>query len=88
MKNLLILAVGVFLLAGCTGSDSGDVEAAKAAAAAAPKSVDELPSDMPDDAKRGAAAAIGQGKEMEQQMGAQNDARARAMAEMEKQKGR
>jgi len=87
MKNLLILTAGLCLLAGCTGSDSGDVEAAKAAAAAAPKSVDELPSDMPEEAKRGAAAAIEQGKAMEQQMGAQNDARAKAMAEMQRQKG-
>lgn len=87
MKNLLILALGLCLLAGCTGPDSGNVDAAKEAAAAAPKSVDELPADMPDEAKRGAAAAIGQGKEMQDKMNAEADARARAMAEMQKQKG-
>ncbi len=64
---------------GCRGSsDSGDVARAEAAAAAAPKSVEELPADMPPEAKRGAAAAMGQSQAMQQQMDAHADAMKRA----------
>lgn len=88
MKKLLIPIACLCFLAGCPGPDSGDVEAAAAAAKAVPKSADELPADMPDDAKRGAAGAIQAGQEREAQMKAEADARSRAMAEMEKQRGR
>lgn len=88
MKALIYSLIAVCLLAGCTQADSGDVEAAKAAAQSAPKSADELPANMPPEAKRSAAAAISQGQEMEAKMNAENEARARAMAEMQKQKGR
>ena len=89
MKKLIIpIACICFFLAGCPAPDSGDVEAAKAASQQAPKSVEQLPPDMPEEAKRSAAGAIQAGKDREAQMNAQADARARAMAEMERQRGR
>lgn len=88
MRTILLLLIAACLLAGCSQADSGNVEAAKAAAQAAPRSVDELPADMPPEAKRSAGAAISQGQQMEAKMNAENEARARAMAEMQKQKGR
>ena len=88
MRLFISFLIAACLLTGCNQADSGDVEAAKAAAQNAPKSADELPADMPPEAKRRAAAAISQGQEMEAKMNAENEARARAMAEMQKQKGR
>lgn len=89
MKKLIIpMACLCFFMAGCPAPDSGDVEAARAAAQQAPKSADQLPADMPEEAKRSAAGAIQAGKDREAQMNAQADARAKAMAEMEKQRGR
>jgi Tfp pilus assembly protein PilP len=88
MKDLLlgfglISALG---LMGCSGgSDPGDVETAAKAAAAAPKSVDQLPADMPPEAKAAAAAAMGQAQAAQQQ--ANDPARLRAMQEMRKQSG-
>lgn len=79
MKTTLLLLIGASLaLAGCSGSDRGDVKAAEEAAARAPKSVDQLPADMPPEAKRGAAAAMGQQQAMQQQMDAQAEAMKRA----------
>ncbi|MEJ5170294.1 MAG: hypothetical protein WHU10_04845 [Fimbriimonadales bacterium] len=79
---MLALVLGFGVLAGCSGSDSGDVEKAKEAAEKAPKSVDELPADMPEQARRNAAAAIEQAKARQQFEG---DAQAKAMEMMRKQ---
>lgn len=84
MRKLLIstLAIGG-ILAGCSGGgDPGDVETAKKAAEAAPKSVDQLPADMPPEARRAAEAAMGQKAAMSEQMSKENEARKRAMQGM------
>ncbi|MCW5942985.1 MAG: hypothetical protein KIS66_12180 [Fimbriimonadaceae bacterium] len=79
MKTLVPFLIGCALvLAGCSGSDQGDVKKAEEAAARAPKSVDQLPADMPPEAKRGAEAAMGQQQAMKQQMDAQAEAMKRA----------
>lgn len=78
----LALVLGFGVLAGCSGSDSGDVEKAKEAAEKAPKSVDELPADMPPQARANAAAAIEQAKVRSQ---FEDDAQKRAMEAMRKQ---
>lgn len=80
MRTLLIssLAIGG-VLAGCSGGgDPGDVEAANKASAAAPKSVDQLPSDMSPEAKRMAGAAMGQQQAMTDHAMRENEARKRA----------
>lgn len=71
---------------GCSPSANGDVETATKAAAAAPKSVDQLPADMPPEARSAAASAMGQAQAMQQQANDPN--RLRAMQEMRKQSGR
>ncbi len=86
MKKLLLLISLAMLLAGCAGSSSGDVEAAKAASQAVPKSVDQLPADMPEEAKKSAAGAIQAGQEREAQMRAEGDARTKAMEGMKIQR--
>ena len=71
--TLVILALGAF---GCgSGGDSGDVEAAKKAAAAIPKKVEDLPSTMPPDARKGAAAGMKQAEAMQKMMNDQAAAR-------------
>jgi outer membrane murein-binding lipoprotein Lpp len=79
---MLALVLGFGALAGCSGSDSGDVEKAKEAAEKAPKSVDELPADMPPQARANAAAAIQQAQARTQFEG---EAQKRAMEAMRKQ---
>lgn len=77
MKNLLIVSAFVLstFMVGCGSSgDAGDVEKAQAASAAAPKSTADLSADMPDNAKRGAAAAIQQNQAQKEQMDAQAQA--------------
>ena len=83
MRHLLTASVIAALLCGC-GSSSGDVETAHKAALAAPKSVDELPADMPAEAKASAAGAMGAAQAT--QADAQNAARLKAMEEMAKQR--
>ena len=77
MKKLLPFSIVLALCAiGCKGGgDSGDVDAAAKASAAAPKTVDQLPADMPPEAKRAAAGAMAQQQAMAQQADAQNRAR-------------
>lgn len=87
MKTLnlfFVLAAGM-IVAGCASEDQGDVEAASKAAAAAPKSVEQLPADMPPEARSAAASAMGQAAAAEQQ--ANDPARVRAMQEMRRQSG-
>lgn len=86
MKRHIILCAVVACtgLIGCSPSSDGDPEAAAKAAAAAPKSVDQLPADMPPEAKASAASAMGRSQAMQQQ--ANDPARARAMQEMQKQR--
>lgn len=79
---MLALVLGFGVLTGCSGSDSGDVERAKEAAEKAPKSVDELPADMPPQARANAAAAIEQAKARQQ---FEDDAQTKAMEMMRKQ---
>lgn len=88
MMKKLLLILPAMLAFGCSGSNDGDVEAAQKASAAAPKSVNDLPADMPEGAKASAGAAIQQGQAMQEQMSAQAAARSRAMEEMQKQRGR
>ena len=78
MKTLLPFALALVALAavGCgSGGDSGDVEAAKKAAAAVPKKVEDLPANMPPEARRGAEAGIKQAAEMEKMQQQQEAAR-------------
>jgi hypothetical protein len=86
IRNLLVLAVALVATAGCSSSeDPGDVAGATKAIAAGPKSVEQLPENMPKEAKASAAAAMGQAAAVQQQMS--DPARARAMEEMRKQRG-
>jgi len=82
---LFVAAATCLAVAGCTSQDEGDVEGAQKAAAAAPKSVDQLPADMPPEARAAAASAMGQAAAAEQQ--ANDPARVRAMQEMRRQSG-
>jgi len=86
IRNLLLLAVALVATAGCSSSeDPGDVAAAAKASAAGPKSVDQLPGNMPAEAKAAAGAALGQAAAAQQQ--ASDPARVHAMEEMKKQHG-
>lgn len=87
MKHLhLFIAVAVGLaLVGCSSNEEGDVASATEAAAAAPKSVEQLPADMPPQARAAAASAMGQAEAARQQ--ANDPARVRAMQEMRRQSG-
>lgn len=79
IRILLISSLAIGVIAGCSGGDVGDVEAANMASAAAPKSVDQLPSDMSPEAKRMAGAAMGQQQAMSDQAMRENEVRKRAM---------
>lgn len=86
MRNLiLILTIGVFAV-GCK-PDNGDVDVAVRAAQAAPKSVDQLPADMPPEARASAAGAIAQGQAQGQINAKEAAARTHAMEMMRKQGG-
>lgn len=80
----LVALVGASFIVGCDGpGESGDVDGAKKAAQAAPKSADQLPAEMPPQARNAAASAMGQAAAAQQ---AGNDpGRVRAMQEMQKQ---
>lgn len=84
MNKLLVLIgliLTVALVTGCGASgDSGDVETARKASAAMPKTESDLPADMPEAAKRSAMGAIKQNEIQKQQMDAQADAMRRAQA--------
>lgn len=81
MRNLLLGLVGLVTIAGCSSSgDPGNVEAAEAAAKAMPKSVDELPANMPPEARKSAEGAILQQQAREKQANAQAEAMKRARA--------
>lgn len=84
MRAIIVISIAIGgVLAGCSGGgDPGDVDAAKKAADAAPKSVDQLPADMPPEARRAAEAAMGQKSAMSEQMAKENEARKRAMQGM------
>jgi PBP1b-binding outer membrane lipoprotein LpoB len=81
MKLLSALLISSAVLVGCSSSgDPGDVEKAAQAAQAAPKTADQLPADMPPQAKQQAEAAMQQGQAMAQQMNAQGEAMKKAQA--------
>ena len=84
VSSLIIGFAALGLVAGgCMGgNDSGDVEKAKKASAEMPKSVDQLPSDMPPQAKAAAAGAMGASQGMSEQMKGQMDAQKAAMEKM------
>ncbi len=82
----ILVAVGLSsaLLIGCdSGSAGSDPEVAKKAAAAAPKSAQDLPSTMPAEAKASAAAAMGQAQAQEKM--SSDPARVKAMQMMRQQ---
>jgi len=85
LNHLFFAVTAGLIVAGCASEDQGDVEAARKAAAAAPKSVEQLPADMPPEARSAAASAMGQAAAAEQQ--ANDPARVRAMQEMRRQSG-
>lgn len=69
MKYLLPALILGGILCGCAAKDDeGDVAKAKAAAEAAPKTVDQLPQNMPPEARRAAAGAMGAQQAMAAQM--------------------
>lgn len=74
VKYALALTLLAFAV-GCSQIDSGNVKEAEAAAAAAPKSVDQLPKDMPPEARAQAAGAMAAAQAMQKQMEAQAAAR-------------
>jgi PBP1b-binding outer membrane lipoprotein LpoB len=84
MKTLSAALLASFVLLGCSQSDPGDPELAKKAAEAAPKTVEQLPADMPPEAKRQAEGAMKQKEAMQSQM----DAQAEAMKKVNAQQGR
>ncbi|RYG38014.1 hypothetical protein EON81_04850 [bacterium] len=82
MKKLalpLAMVIGTALFGCAPPEDTGDPSVARKATESAPKSVDQLPENMPPQARSSAAAAMGQSAAMAQQMEAQN--RARMLAE-------
>lgn len=76
--KLTLLFCVVFAVVGCGSSETGDVESAAEAMKAAPKSEAELSTEMPDQAKRSAEAAIKQNNARNQQMDAQAEAMRKA----------
>lgn len=89
MKNTLwVVGLAMLLmLAGCNGgSDRGDIKRAEEATKKARETVNNLPADMPGQAKAQAQAAQAQQDAMSQSMQQQNDAMKRAMQEMQRQK--
>lgn len=79
MKKLLILTAALALLVGCGPSADGDVEGARAASEAMPKTAEELSSTgMPPEAQRNAAAAIQANQAQKEAMDAQAEAMKRA----------
>lgn len=80
MRNLTLtlFAVVAVGLAGCRGSADGDVDTAAKATQAAPKTVDQLPADMPPEARASAAGAMAATQAQKEQM----DAQAAAMRRM------
>lgn len=86
MRTLLPVGMALVVLAGCSPvEDAGNVQGATQAASVAPKTIDQLPKDMPPEARRGAQAAMGQAQAVQQQ--ANDPARVRAMQEMRRQHG-
>lgn len=78
MKFVLPLIALAGLLVGCSKDETGDVEAAKKAAEAAPKTEAQLPANMPPEAKRAAMGGMGAQQAMAQQAQQQNQARMNA----------
>ncbi|RYG23055.1 hypothetical protein EON82_15200 [bacterium] len=77
MKKLLLLVPIAIVAAGCSGGDDrGDV--AKAQASPPPKSTDQLPADMPPQARASASNAMRANDAMVAQQKAQMDAMVKA----------
>jgi hypothetical protein len=75
MKYGILLIIGSLMVTGCNSSgDPGDVETAKKASQSVPKSPEELPSNMPPEARKAAEGAIGQRKAQESMMNQRMDA--------------
>ncbi len=75
MKFILPVVALAGLLVGCAKDETGDVETAKKASEAAPKTVDQLPANMPPEAKRAAQGAMGAQQAMANQAQQSNLAR-------------
>lgn len=86
MKSLALIVILGIAAVGCK-PDNGDVETALRATKEAPKSVDELPPDMPPEARASAANAMGMAKAQGQINAQEAQARAHAMEMMRKQGG-
>jgi len=83
MIRIAFVTLVAAALIGCDNSGSaGDVKSAEAAAKAAPRSVEQLPQDMPPEARRAAEAAMGQSQAAQAQMNAQAEAMKNARAKM------
>jgi len=81
MRNLLLLVPIALLTAGCSGGeDNGNVASAEKAAAAMPKKAEDLPKDMPPEARRAAEGAMKANAAMSAQQNAQMDAMVKATA--------
>lgn len=82
MKRLFSLLPLAFIAIGCSGgdADSGDVAAANKAAAEAPKSVDQLPSNLSPEQRATAEAGMGANSAMAEQMNKQGAAMKKAQA--------
>lgn len=79
MKHLIpVIIVGGLFLGGCGSSDSGDTTLGDKSLKEGPKSIDQLPPDMPPEARQQAAAAMAQGQAMNARMEAEAQAMKKA----------
>lgn len=69
MRYGFLFLLGALLVTGCSSSsDPGDVETAKKASESVAKTPEQLPANMPPEARKAAEGAIGQRKAQESMM--------------------
>ncbi len=80
IHHLILLAVPLLLLGGCSDGDvsQAEIQRGEEAARNAPKSVDDLPADMSPEARASAEQAIKSSQAAQKHMDSQGDAMMRA----------